>query len=93
MENSEIIFITVGTPLKDDGSPDLGGIEQAGKQIAGSINGYRIIVVRSTVPVGITHKMKVLMSIFSNFGVGRKPLNFEKQISAASRQTVIDELV
>ena len=67
VENSEIIFITVGTPLKDDGSPDLGRIEQAAKQIAGCINCYKIIVVRSTVPVGITYKMKVLMSIFSKY--------------------------
>ncbi len=75
VEKSEIIFIAVGTPLKDDGSPDLSQIEQAGKQIAGYINRYKIIVVRSTVPVGITHKLKILMSIVSKheFDIASNP--------------------
>ena len=75
VENSEIIFIAVGTPLKDDGSPDISQVEQAGKQISEYINSYKIVVVRSTVPVGVTHKLKILMSIFSKheFDIANNP--------------------
>lgn len=75
VETSEIIFIAVGTPLKKDGSPDLSQLERTGKQIAGYINDYKIIVVRSTVPVGITHKFKILISTFTkhDFDIANNP--------------------
>ncbi len=75
VEVSEIIFIAVGTPLREDGSPDLSQIEEACRQVAEYINGYKIIVVRSTVPVGLTHKLKILMSIFSKnrFDIANNP--------------------
>jgi UDPglucose 6-dehydrogenase len=48
---SEVVFICVGTPPKDDGSADLSGIEKVSQAIAGSINSYKLIVEKSTVPV------------------------------------------
>ncbi|MBI5748848.1 MAG: UDP-glucose/GDP-mannose dehydrogenase family protein [Nitrospinae bacterium] len=52
VEKAEIIFICVGTPPKDNGETDLSYVEGAAKGIAKSINGYKIIVNKSTVPVG-----------------------------------------
>lgn len=52
VEKAEIIFICVGTPPKDNGETDLSFVEDAAKGIAKSINGYKIIVNKSTVPVG-----------------------------------------
>ncbi len=52
VKKSEIIFIAVGTPPKKDGQADLIYIETAAQQIAEVINGYKIIVNKSTVPVG-----------------------------------------
>lgn len=52
VENSEIIFICVGTPPKDDGETDLTFVESAAAEIARYMNGYKIIVNKSTVPVG-----------------------------------------
>ena len=52
VEKAEIIFICVGTPPKDNGETDLSFVDDAAKGIAKSINGYKIIVNKSTVPVG-----------------------------------------
>lgn len=52
IENSEIIFIAVGTPPLDDGSPDLKYIFAVAKDIGKYMNEYKVIVNKSTVPVG-----------------------------------------
>ncbi len=52
VRRSEIIFICVGTPSRDNGETDISYIKEAAKGIAKSLNGYKIIVNKSTVPVG-----------------------------------------
>jgi UDPglucose 6-dehydrogenase len=52
VESAEIVFICVGTPAKEDGGTDLSYVESAATMIAGHLNGYKIIVNKSTVPVG-----------------------------------------
>ena len=51
VKNSQVIFIAVGTPPKEDGSADLSAIERVGKEIGANLNGYKLIVEKSTVPV------------------------------------------
>ena len=48
----DIIFIAVGTPMGDDGSANLSYIDGVVRMIAENINSYKIIVTKSTVPVG-----------------------------------------
>ena len=46
-----VIFIAVGTPSADDGSVDLSCVESVAQSLSGSMNGYKVIVEKSTVPV------------------------------------------
>lgn len=49
---AEVVFIAVGTPPREDGSTDLSYVEGAAKAIAHALNRYKVIVNKSTVPVG-----------------------------------------
>ncbi|MCH6564306.1 MAG: UDP-glucose/GDP-mannose dehydrogenase family protein [Proteobacteria bacterium] len=55
--NCEIIFIAVGTPPDDDGSADLQYVLAVAETIALHMNGYKIVVNKSTVPVGTADKV------------------------------------
>jgi len=46
------VFIAVGTPPKEDGSADLSYVIQVAESIAANLTGYKVIVTKSTVPIG-----------------------------------------
>jgi UDPglucose 6-dehydrogenase len=52
VRRSMVVFICVGTPPREDGSTDLSYVESAAKDIAAALDRYKIIVNKSTVPVG-----------------------------------------
>jgi len=56
LEAAQAIFIAVGTPPRPDGSADLRFIQQVAESIGQHLNGYKVIVTKSTVPIG-TGKM------------------------------------
>ena len=58
---SEAIFISVGTPQGEDGSADLKYVEAAARSIAKAMNGYRLIVQKSTVPVGTAERVRAIV--------------------------------
>ncbi len=51
VRESDILFVCVGTPQKPDGSPDLSQVEAVIRTVAENLNGYKLIVEKSTVPV------------------------------------------
>jgi UDPglucose 6-dehydrogenase len=53
-----VVFIAVGTPPADDGSADLGYVEQAAREAGSLISGYTVLVDKSTVPVGTALKVR-----------------------------------
>ena len=54
----DVLFIAVGTPQDDDGSADLKFVLKVAEQIADAMNGPKIVVNKSTVPVGTAAKVK-----------------------------------
>ncbi|HLL14744.1 MAG TPA: UDP-glucose/GDP-mannose dehydrogenase family protein [Pyrinomonadaceae bacterium] len=52
VEHSLVIFLAVGTPPREDGSADLSHVEAAARSVAEHMNDYKVIVTKSTVPVG-----------------------------------------
>ncbi len=60
-EEALVIFLAVGTPSKADGSVDLAFIETAARSIAEHMQTYKVIVTKSTVPVGTCKKLKKLI--------------------------------
>ena len=58
VEKSDVLIIAVGTPPAEDGSADLKYVEAAARDIAKHMNSYRVIVDKSTVPIGTGQKVK-----------------------------------
>jgi len=58
VKKSDIIFIAVGTPPDEDGSADLQYVLQVAANIGHFMNGYKVIVDKSTVPVGTADKVR-----------------------------------
>lgn len=57
VKTSEVCFIAVGTPQDEDGSADLQYVLGVAEQIGKAMNGYKVIVDKSTVPVGTAEKV------------------------------------
>jgi len=58
---SSIIFIAVGTPQGEDGSADLQHVLGVAREIAQAMNGYKVIVDKSTVPVGTAERVREII--------------------------------
>ena len=77
VEQALVIFLAVGTPPKPDGSPDLSYVEAAACSIADHMNGYKVVVTKSTVPIGTGERLRELINARkktkANFGVVSNP--------------------
>ena len=77
VEQALVIFLAVGTPPKNDGSPDLSFVEAAARSIADHMNGYKVIVTKSTVPIGTGEYLRKLireqLQSNLNFGIVSNP--------------------
>lgn len=67
VKKSLLCFIAVGTPLADDGSADLTAVYDVVKNIAQSMNEYKVIVNKSTVPVGTAQKVTKIIKKNTKF--------------------------
>jgi UDPglucose 6-dehydrogenase len=77
VEQALVVFLAVGTPPKEDGSPDMSFYQQAAKDIAEAMNGYKVLVTKSTVPVGTGKWLREFVTehqkVKTNFGVASNP--------------------
>ncbi len=58
---SDIVFVAVGTPASDSGDADMTQVWTAIRQIAAAINSYKLVVIKSTVPVGTGRHAETMM--------------------------------
>src|SRR2546422_589179 len=72
VETGLAILIAVGTPSREDGSADLSFVEEVGRGIAAHLNGYKVIVTKSTVPVGTGQRLRELIEQH-----GPRPAHFD----------------
>ena len=86
VRDSAIIFVAVGTPQGEDGSADLQHVLGVSREIARSMNGYKVIVTKSTVPVGTSARVRdvVRRETTHPFSVVSNP-EFLKQGAAETR--------
>ncbi len=77
VQEALVVFLAVGTPPKDDGSPDMSFYQQAAKDVASAMNGYKVLVTKSTVPVGTGKWLRDFVTANLNepceFGVASNP--------------------
>ncbi len=77
VEQALVVFLAVGTPPKPDGSPDMSYYRQAAQDIAEAMNGYKVLVTKSTVPVGTGRWLREFVNenlkVETNFGVASNP--------------------
>jgi UDPglucose 6-dehydrogenase len=77
VEQALVVFLAVGTPPKPDGSPDMSYYQQAAKDIAEAMNGYKVLVTKSTVPVGTGKWLREFVNenlkVETSFGVASNP--------------------
>jgi len=66
VKSNEIIFIAVGTPPNEDGSADLQHVLAVAKGIGQAMDGYKVIVDKSTVPVGTAKKVHDEVAKYTN---------------------------
>ncbi|MBF8268110.1 MAG: nucleotide sugar dehydrogenase [Dehalococcoidia bacterium] len=66
MHESQVVFIAVDTPSRPDGSADLSSLLNVSHQIARNPNGYRVVVQKSTVPVGTGQRVQEILREGSN---------------------------
>ncbi|HEV3278650.1 MAG TPA: UDP-glucose/GDP-mannose dehydrogenase family protein [Terriglobia bacterium] len=55
---ARVVFVCVGTPQRDDGAADLSQIEAVARTIARNLNGYKLVVEKSTVPASTAERIK-----------------------------------
>jgi len=66
VNSSDIIFIAVGTPSKENGQADLKYVFEVAKEIGQNLQNYNVVVTKSTVPIGTSKKIRRIIAQYYN---------------------------
>jgi UDPglucose 6-dehydrogenase len=86
--DSLVIFIAVGTPSAADGSADISAVLNVAREIAEAMDDYRIIVTKSTVPVGTHNKVSVVIAANTN-----KPFDYVSNPEFLKEGAALDDFM
>lgn len=96
VKESSVLFIAVGTPPKENGEPDLSYVENVAQEISSTMDEYKIIVEKSTVPVRTGERVKETINRYNKnkipFDVASNP-EFLREGSAVSDFLQPDRIV
>lgn len=99
IEENDVLFICVGTPANQDGSTDLQYVLSAAAQIGEHMNSYKVIVTKSTVPIGTNRKIQQIIKnkleerkVLLDFDLVSNP-EFLRQGNAIEEFTHTDRIV
>ncbi len=82
VSRSQVIFVCVGTPQRDDGSADLAQVEAVTRAIAPLIDGYKLIVEKSTTPVRTAEQIKRTLQRYAiKSKAGNQPPAFDVAVN------------
>lgn len=88
IQEAEICFISVGTPPGEDGSADLQYVLAAAKTIGENLNGYKVIVDKSTVPVGTADKVREVIA-----GLTKQPFDVVSNPEFLKEGAAVDDFM
>ena len=87
IQASDVLFVCVNTPPREDGSADMSYVEDVSRSIAENLNAYKLVVEKSTVPVRTSMWIKRIISLYRksdmDFDVASNP-EFLREGSAVS---------
>jgi len=85
--SADVLFVCVNTPQREDGSADMSYVESVSRDIAQNLNGYKLIVEKSTVPVQTSSWIRRTINLYKkkdvDFDVASNP-EFLREGSAVS---------
>jgi len=93
IQNSLAIFIAVGTPSKDDGSADLSYVDEVSRAIARNLTGYKVVVTKSTVPVGTGDRIRATIEKYLGKQKNAKAQDQSVLKSSERRRPVLFDIV
>jgi len=75
IRESLLVFIAVGTPQTENGEADISSVLEVARSIGENLDGYKIVITKSTVPVGTTEKVRDTIKSLTDqkFGVASNP--------------------
>ena len=86
MRGANVLFVCVGTPQRADGAADLSDLDRVARTVASNLNGYKLIVEKSTTPVQTAQKLKQSILRYSgadtaNPPTKRAPVDFDVAVN------------